>query len=239
MQLRSSATEMIQKKKEVVNMRLMEMTKKPTKFGKATVEYGRSFGRIGREGNTICVPHDNFTEVFCLSNQGRNDQFIMNRGGGEYWFGGTDENPFLVQLTAEPFKEFLKLGEAGFYWSLVPKDLPGLCSHAHRRYIRQGDIFAVPLNMSWSTLSRCLDIARWGDGREHHVDGRLQLPLFQTRHMLTGREFVSTLKYIYGIRVPVVASGRVEAPDHTPLNLGDKPHALFQTANLADPKKAD
>lgn len=223
-------------------MRLFEMDERPTSFGKAKIEYANQ-SEPSREGNTIAIPEHNYSELFPLAHRGKHDQFLLvMRSAGEHgtWFGGTDENPFLVRIDNAPLNEFLKLGEGAFYQSLIQQGIFDLSLAVHRNYVRQGDIFAVPLNMSWFTLCRCFRVARWGDARSnyevHDVDKQ---PVFGTRHLLTGTAMVGPYLYIHGVNVETVASGVVEAPDHSPLNLGGMPHALFQTNHLSSPRNAD
>jgi hypothetical protein len=221
-------------------MRLLEMKRRPTVFGKARIEYGKN--PINRMGGTILIPNDNFTEIFPLEHEGKRDQFILARrvsSENTYWFGGTDENPFLVQLDSEPFNKFLNHGEVFFYDSLCPKSVVDLSIRVHRRWKRQGDIFAVPLNINWHNLLRSLQIARWGDASDCGTRDITDMAVYGTRHLLTGITLIGQYLHVYGYETPLIASGIIVAPDHSDLHLGGMPHALFQTAHLASPKNAD
>lgn len=215
-------------------MRLFEMKELPRAFGKARVNYVEGISSPSRENNTINIPHDGYTELFPL----RNDQFLLHRGS-ENWFGGTDENPFLVQLSERPFEAFIEggiLGPAHFYSILRWKEIDQLASIVRRNWRRQGDIFAVPLNMGWKNLERCFRVA----SKEFAAEDCPDYPVFGTRHVLKGKVVEqNNVIRVYGIGTNVVASGVIVAPDHSDLNLEDMPHALYQTANLQSPMEAD
>lgn len=217
-------------------MRLFEMKTLPETFGKAKIEYVKGKTAPYRDGRTIVIPSDGNTELFVLNRS----QFLLHLPlSRSDWFGGTDENPFLVRLDEEPFRAFLEggvLGDARFYAMLRWREAGLLALAVKRNVKRQGDIFAVPLNVAWGTLERCFRVA--SQGLEiAPCDG---YSVFGTRHSLRGKAINHGGRVqVYGISTPFIGSGVLSAPDHSNLDLGDKPHALYQTAHLYDPTRAD
>lgn len=225
-------------------MKLFEMKTLPKEFGKATIDYVKGRAVPSREGNTIVIPDGPSTALYPLQHMGKRDQFILEVGD-RYWFGGTDESPFLVELSEHPVSAFLEGGvlrEANFYCCLRYQEVDRLSHTVRRVWKRQGDIFAVPLRLGWSSLQHCFGVA----AKELEVTEVEGLNVFDTRHLLVGRQVAYQLtdKYVpsvsvFGVHVRLIASGVVSAPDHSDMVLGDRPHALFQTAGLRDPLNAD
>lgn len=220
-------------------MKLFEFKKLPEVFGKAKIEYTEGIIAPRRNGNVITIPYDGYVDLFPLDGLQRSQQkqFILTRGDN-YWFGGTDENPFLVRLSTEPIKAFLEGGvlrEARFYARLRWKEVGDMERATKRNCRRQGDIFAVPLNIGWVELTHCFRVA----STPLSVVDTNETAIFGTRHILKGKIATGNPVKVYEVGTRVIASGVIAAPDHTDLDLGDKPHALYQTANLYEPEKAD
>ena len=170
---------------------------------------------------------------------------------GHFYFGGTDDNPddepnvFLTEVTGGAAAAFHEGGEIDFFESLKPQEmkdleLEDLCTVARR----QGDIFAVwsPLfgasaqEVLSMTLARpekeCPQVNFW-------LDRQMRFPVARTRHEVKGTRITVAAgdeSRIQG-NLPQIEYffGEMWAPDHKMLNIGTKPHRLFQAANLVRP----
>jgi len=218
-------------------MRLFETRKDrwPRQAGKAVLEYEHT-GEPVREGNKIIIPDDGRVELFRLQ-KGWN-QFLVGLGENSLWFGGTDENPFLVRLGSDVFDEFVQ-SPKGFYSLLVPKLIRNLQEKFPSvTYVRQGDIFAFPLPYSWEELEKAFNICHWYTLAYKEVK-KAELMLFGTRHTLSGVNLVvgEESGFFRGL-VTQLVEGTVNAPDHTTRVL-EGPHVIAQTAHLYSPKEAD
>ncbi len=209
--------------------------RRPTRAGKARIEYASRDTYPERRGDTIVLPSCGDLELYRL--QPGWNQFIVRQGYNTTWFGGTDENPFLVHISDTPYRAYCKGGPEGFYRSLVP-DLPGPA------YRRQGDIFASSIPFSWEEVLRALKlILGWNSEVVESCPDERGGGLFGTRHHLKGVQLRSS------VRLPVEGSGRTDtffilaegtvvAPDHTDMKL-EGVYALAQTRHLQDPRIAD
>lgn len=165
------------------------------------------------------------------------------------FFGGTDENPFLVELDRSVMSVVQRIPECGedtFYQSLKPQRVKQLEGRLGVPAKRQGDIFAVPVGWTWEqlrTLAHLIDLTViGGDGTKEET-----MQVFDTRHVLKGRwlEMVTyRVKYqveyqrVEGTTTTLFTEGTLEAPDHSPLVL-DGVYVLVQADFLARPREAD
>jgi len=209
--------------------------RRPKKAGKAVLEYGRSDQYPYRKDDVIVLPDRGDLELYRL--QPGWNQFVARFDFSTVWFGGTDENPFLVRINDAPFREYCQRGPRGFYESLVP-ELPG------QTYRRQGDIFATPIPFTWDEIIKALQyILGWSARATVAKPDENGGGLFGTRHHLVGMELASTVRLpIEGSNWAdhffVIAEGTVRAPDHTDMKL-EGVCALAQTQHLHDPRVAD
>lgn len=216
-------------------MRLFELEKRPTRAGKAKLDYGdvREPSRIRK---TITLPDDPSVEMFPLQ-EDWNQFLVASQDGRRVWFGGTDENPFLVEMSREVFNLFLKDGAQGFYDSLIPEVMRTLQDKFQKPWVRQGDIFAYPLPFSWRELDGAFHIC-YGIGiKVEEVEVAERRRVFGTRHLFLGK-FVPDRVNLLGLTELTVVEGKIEAPDHNPITL-EGPHALAQTRLLYSPPEAD
>lgn len=221
-------------------MLLVELKgRRPRRAGKAHLEYSDKDIYPGRDGDTIILPSRGDLQLYKLQKDW--NQFIARIDYSTVWFGGTDENPFLVRIDDLPFTKYCKYGPEGFYQSLLP-ELP------EKTYKRQGDIFACPIPFTWEEILKAykyihgwktLEVAEAGP--DERGGG-----LFGTRHHLKGVTLSHT------VRMPetfvtsfgssptwlVLAEGVVVTPDHTDMELKGV-HALAQTLHLQDSRRAD
>lgn len=224
-------------------MRLIEMKNHlPEKAGVARLSFTMSDAwsrgtNPHREKNEINLPINPGTEFFPLMG---NDQFVLKRSlgahdGCEIWFGGTDEEPFLVRLKDEAFDALVGGGEEGFFDALKPRSVKSLEKDLNVTAKRQGDIFAVELPYPWEELERIQKVCL-GRDLNHEKIGVGAIQLFETRHSIRNGICAPWVKIVDSLHM--VASGVMNAPDHGPLEL-KMPHVIIQADNLFDPKKAD
>lgn len=212
--------------------------RRPRRAGKAVLEYARGTEWPFRQEGTIVLPERGDLQLYRL--QPGWNQFIARFDHSTVWFGGTDENPFLVRIDDRPFSEYCRHGPSGFYKSLTP-ELPG------DTYCRQGDIFATPIPFTWEEIVKAYKfIHGWAvEPIEFKTDinGR---GIFGTRHQLKGLVLDHTVRmpetFVGGFgpnsTYLVLAEGTVAAPDHADMELKEI-HALAQTRYLRDPQIAD
>ena len=222
-------------------MRLMELgSNRPTKAGKAILDFYPTSkdcaNPVTREKNVISIPDFVDLEMFPLRDNW--EQFLLVSGGhctsvnnAAVFFGGTDENPFLVQMDPKVMKEYFLGGSPGFYEAIRPRRIKALEETLCRSPRRQGDIFAIHTGYTWEGLRRAAAIV--GEARVN-VTEQKAVSLFDTRHQLTGQH---VLLKVGGAQMQF-ASGTVVAPDHADLNL-TKPYLIEQTDFLYDPPAAD
>ncbi|MBI4175517.1 hypothetical protein HY523_02775 [Candidatus Berkelbacteria bacterium] len=226
-------------------MRLAELPSLPKKAGKAILDWNSDKEGITphRDKRHIILPRTQTVEFFWVVEA---VQFLLithheQTTGGNYrwnqrcWFGGTDEEPFLVQLNEQVLPPFLESGWKGLYAALQPAYV-GKADHANQPWIRQGDIFAVQLPMNWEILLRTLlaqestiSIQSVTDtslgGTRHHIQNGLAIAVPESARKALGA-------------AGTIAEGELVAPDHRPHTLKG-PHLLLQTRFLTDPKNAD
>jgi len=212
--------------------------RRPKRAGKAFLEYVDRCERPFRKGDTIVLPARGDLQLYRL--QPGWNQFIVRFDYSTVWFGGTDENPFLVRISERPFNSYCDKGPVGFYESLIPA-LPV------NTYKRQGDIFACPIPFTWEEIIKAYRFLHgWNVDTVRAKAGENGGGLFGTRHHLKGLTLPQT------VRIPetsivsygpdpqwlILAEGKVVAPDHTDMKL-EGVHALAQTRHLHDPRIAD
>lgn len=213
-------------------MRLAEMKKFPTTAGKARLEFSEAGTTPLRNNENISLPLNRECEYFSLRD-GKQFLYVLYRYGKQVYFGGTDENPFLVQLQDRTLSAFLHDGEKGFYHSLKPSIIDLFETKLKKKTKRQGDFFAFPLPWSWERLAKSHLI---NTGLTMPVQQETNLALNSTRHLFQGT-MSQNLVPLLGYRARIF-EGTINAPDHEPLVLKG-PHAIEQAANLAQPQSAD
>jgi hypothetical protein len=216
------------------------LTEPPKRFGQAEVVFGGKAENDlpWREGSRITFPgRFDRLEMYSLM---EGHQFLASIGR-HVIFGGTDEAPFLVLLEPENLRHLTEGGEAMFYAGLKPYQMNGYEAIYGGQAVRQGDIWALALPMSWDEIARYY--FRSTRGKQLHLShGRTAI--LRTRHVLEGTwaterpglpyQPPGSYKY-YRRHWPVrsdVVDGILEAPDHAPLGL-DGPHVLVRTDAIA------
>jgi len=227
----------------------------PTTAGSAKLEWRDSTIRPSRANDRIYLQRDEM--VFIPLKEGI--QFLYLQGAddvpgrqGRVWFGGTDEAPFLVELNGDIGGEVAKCpDESVFYEALVPEHMRLVARALDRAFVRQGDIFALPLGNREADIAGILN--RYSPEITYNVRRYLGLmhgkdevpallekmrkapfdtyPIFGTRHLGRGQ-------YVESGPVAVF-QGRIDAPDHKPILLEDQVHLLGQTNYLTNSEGAD
>lgn len=242
-------------------MKAMEMKELPISAGKANIEWKEGTFDPSRKNHTLFLPYREELEWYPLKEGlqflfrcGYRSQTISRSSLGRerlvprVFFGGTDENPFLVEIHAHLLRIYLQYGEEAFYKALVPVPILVAKEISKREYVRQGDIFACPV--PW------LNFEREYKTRKDIQRFNVSASLFMTRHTLRGRGFtlVGVRPFYEDILDPkdivlsrlfrtteeilVIGEGTIECPDHSSLILKE-PHLIAQTRFLFDPKRAD
>ena len=214
-------------------MYLFELKGKlPKKADKATLHWEKGFQNAVRQGVVIHLPNEPTASFYSLQD-GRQFLFGYNRN---YWFGGTDEEPFLVQMEAQAINNYIQGAglDDSFYQGLVPRTISRIANETGTPYRRQGDIFASRFcgNDSFiKNLERLISYGGNGIGINLRVN-QGSFNLLGTRH-----EGKGTIVELGNNRQ--LFSGVVRAPDHAPMLLDDGLYLIDQTQYIVNPTKAD
>ncbi|MBI4149263.1 hypothetical protein HY491_02345 [Candidatus Woesearchaeota archaeon] len=213
-------------------MELSEMTKLPTKAGKAVLKLAHKYTYPELANGTITLPKWRGNKFFPLR-RGRQflfvDNTVNNTLSAFYWFGGTDEQPFLTEVTKVAAEALIDGGEAAFFAALKPQTIHDLEKKLHAPSRRQGDIFIMPLPFGWDALQRSLD--DFGIRVEDkELVAATEVPVFGTSHVLTGKILDDVYHDSHGEPV-IIASGRLTAPNHRARRLKG-PNLLMQAVNI-------
>lgn len=220
-------------------MRLFEVEQKfgglPKKAGVAVLDWNDEGPT--RDGEIIKLPTNAEAQFFPLLDGA---QFLFQIPGRESvraFFGGTDEQPFLVEM--EPSVIFsLRGGDEEFFNSIKPNGAKVLEEAFDTKAVRQGDWFAVPLPLSWKvTCGMAALVEHNPKVIEPSNEKEREVQLRGTRHTLIVERFIRMRERNY-LDCILVGEGLLKAPDHKDRVLKG-PHAFFQTAHLVDPKAAD
>jgi hypothetical protein len=213
----------------------------PSKAGKTHINFVPEGSIAGptRVKEDIALPLTKNTEFHPLAHGAQflfvqNSRDNYNRIERTVFFGGTDEEPFLVQLDLSILgvlekNEFFKGNERALYNALKPKAIADREELLGTEAERQGDIFFVPTDISWETAERML-FAMFPDDKRYDSITSDRVSVFGTRHELHGT-YVDSPAGLF-------AEGFLKAPDHADRTLR-KVHFLSQTAYLFNPKQAD
>ena len=218
-------------------MTTAQLTKAPAKAGVAEIVFGHGMSRRGPLlfGSTIIfdAPFKSFT-LFQLQGGEQFLAFDAPAGIGRTprsFFGGTDEQPFLVELDRGHARTFVDHGEAAFYDGLKPQRIKEL----ERTYgadgtTRQGDIWPYRLPLSWDEVVQDHLRAR-GNGFITH---RGRSSVLGTRHTIDGivaRHGVHLARLDESVGAGRLMTGTLTAPDHEPRQL-DEPHVAYRTPGI-------
>jgi hypothetical protein len=197
------------------------------KFGIAEVEF-ESSGAPSRRGTVLALPFA-FNDVEMHSLLG-GEQFLLKTSGRNF-FGGTDEQPFMVELDQSHMERFERGGEDAFYEGLKPSRMRDYERVTGAEAVRQGDIWALPLGVTWNFLNN------------YHRQSYLAPPklrrgtktVARTRHRIVGcwtSRWVRLPKDRGWVNLQgLAAEGTLRAPDHEERRL-DGPHLLMRTQGI-------
>ena len=222
-------------------MRYMEMQGDlPKKAGAATLDFyepeSGGVRNVYRKDDVIHLPAFSDLEMFPLVPDWTT--FLAIQGGWaaggdkqQVFFGGTDENPFLVRMDSTVLSGFYEGGPGRFFEAIRPREITELETKLKRKARRQGDIFALDVGYSWDELTHAADVL---GGVQLQVKELPAMELLQTRHVLHG-QYARMHTRNHDMEF---ISGTVVAPDHADLEL-TVPYVVGQTAFLYDPPHAD
>lgn len=228
-------------------MRLRELSSLPSQAGSAELNWNKDAVEPYRNGKRIDLPFKPKIVEFFPLKQG--EQFLfaydspvgLNRGqrNSQVFFGGTDEQPFFVRLQPKALENYLEGGEEAFFKSLKPDPITKLEEITGVSTRRQGDIFALPLNVDWSDFGLFHFMLRGEVAEPRHRDG---FSVFGTRHVLNGLIAENGFSITHGLGTPgrnsLLAEGTIQAPDHESQKLHGV-HLLLQAELLFAPLQAD
>ena len=222
-------------------MRLRELgTNLPKKAGKAILDFyppsKDGSNPITREKKVISMPAFTDLELFPLEPDWNTFLVVLGGWNAErtnrsLYFGGTDENPFLVRMNPMAIGHYYSGGAESFLDAIRPAGIKRLEESFQREARRQGDIFAIESGYSWDELAHAADILA-SVGLD--IKQSPAIELFQTRHVLHGQHAELNTRN----HTMLFISGKVVAPDHADLEL-TVPYIVEQTALLYDPPRAD
>lgn len=230
----------------------LEKMKFPQIVGPAEIRITKTYPPFCR-GNKIFLSDGPSPEFFWLANK---TQFLFRvydthkayETGKDIWWGGIDESgadkniTFLTRMRHEAYKILMEKGEKGFFKALMPI----IIREWQRRFgylelQRQGDIWAIPIGMSFEELCKVFFIV---NGKEVILE-RVKDRIFGTRHKINGswlRRYREA--NIYFIETDIgpdcfmVCQGVLSSPTHKPIKL-DGLHILAQTNLLHSLRGAD
>lgn len=220
----------------------------PQQAGKATIRWSTSEEGPRRKGSEIVLPLTETAEFLPLK---KGVQFLYREEPGHrFHFGGTDENPFLAELdgtVVEAVSAIGKKGEDVFYDFLKPDRVKFLEEVTGEPAPRQGDIFAPRIGWGWKDIRAFASVTGLLLHGDEEKKGEVRV--FGTRHVLKGRCLQAevyelkwgwdrTLAGIKKITQTLFATGVLEAPDHSPIQL-EGIHVLHQVEVLYRPREAD
>jgi hypothetical protein len=210
-------------------VKLKEMKRKPKKAGVAEIQFEEYRIHVELIGNVIHLPSWEENDFFRLK-KGKQFLFVQKGTLDSYWFGGTDENPFVVEITKEAFQAFEKGGEKAFYDFLKPEVIKKLEKKNKRvEAKRQGDIWAFPVPFVTLEGLEFLDDMLDLDYYTFETDEK-SVSVLGTRHTIDGNymDFEGSYR-----NYRALAQGTLKSPNHKPLEL-ETLHLLVQTNGLAD-----
>ena len=214
-------------------MYVFEMKKLPTKADKALLEWDSGMNAPERNRANIGLPRNPSAEFYSL----RNGNQFLYRTGNRMWFGGTDEEPFLVEMDPKLIGTYVQSqgSDDALYRELVPESILKITSEVSptRSYRRQGDIFAARFCGEQYFEKNLSFMVRTSVRRgEFNVLG--------TRHVGLGTGLWINEESRQGdLRGNVLFRGVIQAPDHHPLELNDAFYMLGQTRHIINPTNAD
>lgn len=221
-------------------MSITALKEVPVRFGRARIRVDPDVDLPSREGFKITLPAlDGTMKLYPLLG---GEQFVLRQAffrrtdPVRAFFGGTDEQPFLVELRPEHLGTLETHGEAAFYESLKPPVIVQLeALFAVERTVRQGDIYAYPLPLTWDELMAQQPKATRVQGVRHILPGKGQV--LGTRHTLDPGLYARIPRIITDggtitfSSQAFIVEGMLEAPDHASRELVG-PHLIDRSRSM-------
>lgn len=227
-------------------MRLLEMdTRHQLGCGKATIDFSDTLDNDEpaiRNGDRIILRGTDLVAEFFLFKSAPLFLFatIVGREDISVWFGGTDEQPFLVRLDAVALKGFMRNGENAFLDSLIPGKVKAISETVQNPVVRQGDMIGTSIAKSWKDVEKAFETTSFLTNEKRFklcLNTNTNMRMFDTRHTINGD--LARIKNSSGNTLRgIIVLGKLEAPDHAP-QVWDTPHFVQQTNFLYNPKNAD
>ena len=180
------------------------------------------------DGSRILLPDDPENEFIALQG-GTQFVFLSWSPGTLFYFGGTDESPFLVEIEYWLSVTLLEKGEAAFYARLKPELITMLEELLGVQARRQGDIWAMPLPITLEKVNELFDHLDDMGGTIETAAAGEEYPLLGTSHSLVGRWLVPDIPP--SIANYEIVEGTITAEGHAPLVL-DCPHIIMRSRGL-------
>jgi hypothetical protein len=209
-------------------VRLYEYKQLPEKAGSAIMTWDQAAAAPCRENEIITLPKKHNVELFML----KEGQQFLYVAGNDVFFGGTEESPFLARLKLEAVAPLWQHGEEAFFEGLKPANIVRLERYYRRQAVRQGDIFAMPLQANWKSIGIVMTLIDHTAFPEPAAPRNVtDCNLFGTRHTMSGLALLLTNNL-------VLFEGTLSAPDHSARTLKGI-HLMDQARNMFDAKGVD
>lgn len=217
-------------------MRLFELEQKfgslPDKAGVAVLDWGKDWPT--RDGKTIKLPAYTETQFFPLRDGAQFLLQIPGRDCARVFFGGTDEQPFLVELDSNVVVS-LHIGEEEFFNVIKPNGVKVLEGAFDTKAVRQGDWFAVPIPLSWKVTCGMIALVDSDPTViEPSNEEERKVHLLETRHSLISERHIRMWWNDNRLECVLVGEGILRAPNREDRVLRG-PHMFFRTAHLVNP----
>jgi len=167
----------------------------------------------------------------------QNQNLAVNRFNSEprTFFGGMDESPFITAIKDEAWNAHKEGGEEAFYDALIPETIKKLSQMFPNAPVRrQGDIWSIPLPISWEELQPKWKARKPSRKRKFSTHRQWTMTVLGTNHLLHGKYF-STEQLLIGGKIfsrIALAEGTITAADHKPQAWTGSPHVLARTPHL-------
>lgn len=208
----------------------------PEKIGNVTIVNDPKAWNAARNEGVIILPE--ISEVHILKNDSQ--ALAVLKRGQIIFFGQDDGHPFVAGISKNAFMAFKSAGENAFYEALKPWSMRILSSLTTTPILRQGDIWAIRIADSWKNIGD--SIVAFRIAKKYKKREEDDMPIFRTRHRLTGasqriliekgRRKSRTKRTVIEVAEVMIASGKIEAPDHPVLNLADGIYAIARSSGL-------
>lgn len=173
---------------------------------------------------------------------------FFSDGRTRNYFFGTDDcvngKPFLTGVSKIAINELHRGGEAAFFDVLMPRVIKKLSTVANAKPLRQGDIYAVKVGTGFIEATEFLStLERMGIKillRDQKKSVGMHA-IFGTRHSLSGDMINAAwlangrTKRTPSVQQFLLVQGKISAPDHDDLVLGEGVYAVAKSTATFEP----